>query len=173
MDFVRQQLFDWNERVAAATEYNSRMTELVVASMATGQIPTLPPPPPPPGPQPVPPTFEQFLAEHYGTPVSTSPNYSTTTYRLFNTIIYCLPISFQTCREPVDHPPVVVLLMVPLLSHKAQSLRSGEVVAVAVALALAVVVALAVMTLALVTSALVVDVMALKPLAVFYVLLNL
>ena len=41
MDFVRQLLFDWNERVAAATEYNSRMTQLVVASMATRQISTL------------------------------------------------------------------------------------------------------------------------------------
>lgn len=69
MEFARQQLFDWNQRVAAVTEHNSRMTQLMFASMATGQIPTMEPPPPPPGPQPVLPTFEQFLAEHYnGTP---------------------------------------------------------------------------------------------------------
>jgi hypothetical protein len=160
MEFQRQQLYEWNQRVAAVTEHNSRMTQLMFASMATGQIPTMEPPPPPPGPQPVVPTFEQFLADHYNvTPVSTSPTYSTTTSRLFNTIIYCLTISFQTCREPVDHPPVVVLLMVPLLSHGAQSLRSGLAAAVAVALALAV----AVTTSALAASALAVEVMPLKP----------
>ena len=153
MEFQRQQLYDWNQRVAAVMEHNSRMTQLMFASMATGQIPTMEPPPPPPGPQPVVPTFEQFLADHYNvTPVSTSPTYSTTTSRLFNTIIYCLTISFQTCREPV-----VVLLMVPLLSHGAQSLRSG--LAAAVALALAVVVT----TSALAASALAVEVMPLKP----------
>ena len=92
MEFQRQQLYDWNQRVAAVMEHNSRMTQLMFASMATGQIPTMEPPP---GPQPVVPTFEQFLADHYNvTPVSTSPTYSTTTSRLFNTIIYCLTISF-------------------------------------------------------------------------------
>ena len=150
MEFQRQQLYDWNQRVAAVMEHNSRMTQLMFASMATRQIPTMEPPPPPHGPQPVVPTFEQFLADHYNvTPVSTSPTYSTTTSRLFNTIIYCLTISFQTCREPV-----VVLLMVPLLSHGAQSLRSGLAAAVAVALAVAV---------AVTTSALAVEVMPLKP----------
>ena len=154
MEFQRQQLYDWNQRVAAVMEHNSRMTQLMFASMANGQIPTMEPPLPP-GPQPVVPTFEQFLADHYNvTPVSTSPTYSTTTSRLFNTIIYCLTISFQTCREPV-----VVLLMVPLLSHGAQSLRSGLAAAVAVALALAV----AVTTSALAASALAVEVMPLKP----------
>ena len=154
MEFQRQQLYDWNQRVAAVMEHNSRMTQLMFASMATGQIPTMEQQPPP-GPQPVFHTFEQFLADHYNvTPVSTSPTYSTTTSRLFNTIIYCLTISFQTCREPV-----VVLLMVPLLSHGAQSLRSGLAAAVAVALALAVVVT----TSALAASALAVEVMPLKP----------
>ena len=158
MEFQRQQLYDWNQRVAAVMEHNSRMTQLMFASMATGQIPTMEPPP---GPQPVVPTFEQFLADHYNvTPVSTSPTYSTTTSRLFNTIIYCLTISFQTCREPV-----VVLLMVPLLSHGAQSLRSGLAAAVAVALALAVVVT----TSALAASALAVEVMPLKPFIVIKV----
>ena len=150
MEFQRQQLYDWNQRVAAVMEHNSRMAQLMFASMATGQIPTMESPPPPPGPQLVVPTFEQFLADHYNvTSVSTSPTYSTTTSRLFNTIIYCLTISFQTCREPV-----VVLLMVPLLSHGAQSLRSGLAAAVAVALAVAV---------AVTTSALAVEVMPLKP----------
>lgn len=65
-------------------------------------------------------------------------------------------------REPVDHPPVMVLLMVPLLSHGAQSLRSGEALAVAVVVALA----LAVTTSVLATSALAVEVMPLKHLAV-------
>ncbi|XP_044397021.1 ESX-1 secretion-associated protein EspB [Triticum aestivum] len=65
MEFQRQQLYEWNQRVAAVTEHNSRMTQLMFASMATGQIPTMEPPPPPPGPQPVVPTFEQFLADHY------------------------------------------------------------------------------------------------------------
>ena len=153
MEFQRQQLYDWNQRVAAVMEHNSRMTQLMFASMATRQIPTMEPPPPPPGPQPVVPTFEQFLADQYNvTPVSTSPTYSTTASRLFNTIIYCLTISLQTCREPM-----VVLLMVPLLSHGAQSLRSG--LAAAVALALAVVVT----TSALAASVLAVEVMPLKP----------
>ncbi|XP_037433197.1 uncharacterized protein LOC119300284 [Triticum dicoccoides] len=65
MEFQRQQLYDWNQRVAAVMEHNSRMTRLMFAFMATGQIPTMEPPPPPPGPQPVVPTFEQFLADHY------------------------------------------------------------------------------------------------------------
>ncbi|KAE8805824.1 hypothetical protein D1007_17962 [Hordeum vulgare] len=68
MNFIRGQQFDWNERVAAVTEHNRRTTELLVASMSRGEVPTLPPAPPSPGPQPVPPTFEQFLAEYYGTP---------------------------------------------------------------------------------------------------------
>ena len=65
MEFQRQQLYDWNQRVAAVMEHNSRMTQLMFASMATGQILTMEPPPPPPRPQPVVPMFEQFLADHY------------------------------------------------------------------------------------------------------------
>lgn len=68
MNFIRGQQFDWNERVATVTEHNRRTTELLVASMSRGEVPTLPPAPPSPGPQPVPPTFEQFLVEYYGTP---------------------------------------------------------------------------------------------------------
>ena len=166
MEFQRQQVYDWNQTAAVVMEHNSRMMQLMFAYVSgsttgTRQIPTMEPPPPPPGPQPVVPMFEQFLADHYNvTPVSTSPTYSTTTSRLFNTIIYCLTISFQTCREPV-----VVLLMVPLLSHGAQSLRSGLAAAVAVALALAVVVT----TSALAASALAVEVMPLKPFIVIKV----
>src|SRR3989337_4091674 len=98
--------------------------------MAAGTVPVMEPPPPVAGPQPVLLTFEEFLAQHMGTTViSTSPNYSTTAYRLFNTIIYPLNMSFQTSREPVDHPLVVVPVLASLPSHGARSLRSTEEVA--------------------------------------------
>jgi hypothetical protein len=149
--------------------------QLVFDSMAAGTVPVMEPPPPPVGPQPVLPTFEEFLAQHSWTPVSTSPNYSTTTYRLFNTIIYALNISFQTFREPVDHPLVVVPMMASLPSHGARSLRSTEEVAVAV-LTVAMPVAVttwALAVLAVTNLAVVVDVLALKPLVVVVVMINL
>jgi hypothetical protein len=141
--------------------------QLVFESMAAGTVPVMEPPPPPAGPQPVLLTFEEFLSQHQGTTVvSISPNYSTTAYRLFNTIIYPLNMSFQTSREPVDHPLVVVPVLASLPSHGARSLRSTEEVAVAV-LAVAVPVAVttwALAVLAVTNLAVVVDVLALKPL---------
>ena len=84
---------------------------------------------------------------------------SATAYRLFNTIIYPLNMSFWTSRKPVDHPLVVLPVFAWLSSHGARSLPSTEEVAVAVALPLAV----TTWALAVTTLAVVVDVLALKP----------
>jgi hypothetical protein len=65
---------------------------------------------------------------------------------------------------------MVVLLIVPLPSHGAQSLRSGKVVLVVLAVAVAVAVAVTTSALAVLALAVVVDSMALEPLAVMNLL---
>jgi hypothetical protein len=137
--------------------------QLVFEPMAAGTVPVMEPPPPPAGEQPILLTFEDFVAQHCPTPVSTSPNYPTT-YHAFNTIIYLFNISFQTCRELIDPPLVVVPVMATLPSHGARSLQSTEEVAVTV---LPVALLVVVTTLALAVLAvpnLVVDLLTLKPL---------
>jgi hypothetical protein len=54
----------------------------VFESMAAGTVPVMEPPPPPAGPAPLLLTFEEFLAQNMEAAVSTSPNSSTTAYRL-------------------------------------------------------------------------------------------
>ena len=133
--------------------------------MAAGRCPQLQPAQCPPA-QPVLLTFEEFVAQNAGpSPVSSSPIYSPKACHAFQHSHISRAYVFSTSREQVDLPLAVVFAA--LRRHGARPLRSTEAEAEVEAV-LAVALPLAVTTWAsavlAVTTSVVLDVLALKPL---------